>query len=59
MALLHILWEQTEAIAQPRSDLVGVRYELLELEQETIQLALREPLCDVVLEALHRGNQRV
>ena len=32
IALYHILWEQTEAITQPRSDLVGVGNELLELE---------------------------
>src|SRR3989440_10056707 len=59
MALLHILWEQTEAITQPWSNLGGVRNELLELCQETIHLAFREPPSHALLEVLHRGNQRV
>ena len=47
------VWQQTEAIAQPWPDLGSVRNELLELCQETIQLALREPTFQALLEVLH------
>src|SRR5437588_5623621 len=59
VATHSIVWEQTETITQPRPDLGDVRNELLELRQETIQLALREPTFDALIELLHRGNQRV
>jgi hypothetical protein len=42
VAMYNTLWEQTEAITQPWSDLGYVRNELLELCQKTILLALRE-----------------